>query len=293
MKLKIFVFFIIIALFSNCNKESVQISPDNEIEKISSKLMNSEIFSSSLDSIINNTMTILQEINSAGGKKLVKEYLTLSSKNPSYNQLSKFYSNNNLDTEKLLFLNAKNLANVLVIIENHPELSSKDGETQSNVFYNIAENLKSTSYISNTKIRKYANKKLNPFKNKIQSSLSASNNEPTTPDDPKVPESSLSWQQVGSCALTSVGGAIAGSTKLFKQLHGVITGYNLGYSAIVNVATSAFRTFAGSNAAGMAITFGVCIAAEIIFGDEEMPVPALDTTEWAIPDEPLVELIEN
>lgn len=178
-------------------------------------------------------------------------------------------------------------------MKEHPELSSEEEGIQSDVFFSMASALKSGNDFSATKLKKFMGKKIDLFSdNEIRISKRASSGGSTVPDDdPSEPVSGdLTWQDVGACALEAVGGAIAGSFKLFKQLHGVITGYNLGYSGIVNVATSAFRTVAGSSAPVMAITFGFCIAREVIFGDEEeidsddtdvdFDLP-IDSIEWA------------
>lgn len=279
-----FLFFTASTL-SSCKKNStLSMVEKSKVEKISDNLVNSEIFATSLDSIVNNTIMIFSEVNKVGGKKLLSDYISLTKRNPSYLDLKKFYVDNNLDDEKLLSLHARNLANVLVIMQKHPELSSEDASTQADVFYNISANLRSDQDFSGTKIQKLVGKRVNLFKQNNQEISLRASGEPTTPDpNPSGPVGDMTWQTVGACALNAVGGAIAGSFKLFKQLHSVITGYNLGYSAVVNVATSAFRTFAGSNAAGMAITFGVCIAAEYLFGDNEVPIPPTDTLEWALP----------
>ena len=275
-----FFFFCSIIIFNSCKKESsLSVKENNKIDEISNNLVNSETFASSLDSIVVNTMIIFKELNKSGGVALVKDYVNLSKLNPSYNDLNEFYLKNNLDAEKFLSLNAKNLANVLVIMNKHPELTQENAEIQSDVFYNISTRLRTNHELSGTKIARLMGKKLNPFKDDTKRiGLRASGDDSTTPDtDPSQPPADMTWQDVGACALEAVGGAIVGSFKLFKQLHGVITGYNLGYKGIVNVATSAFRTAVGSNAAGMAITFGICIAKEYFFGSEVTAPP----TDWA------------
>ncbi|KXH84858.1 hypothetical protein [Chryseobacterium kwangjuense] len=273
-------FFCSVIILNSCKKDSsLPVNEGNKIDEISNNLVNSETFASSLDSIVLNTMVIFKELNKVGGVALVKDYVNLSKLNPSYNDLKEFYLKNNLDAERFLLLHAKNLANVLVIMNKHPELTRENADIQSNVFYNISARLRTNYELSGTKIARLVGKKLNPFKDNARNiGLRASGDDPTTPDtDPSRPPADMTWQDVGACALEAVGGAIVGSFKLFKQLHGVITGYNLGYSGIVNVATSAFRTAVGSNAGVMAITFAVCIAKEYFFGNEVVPPP----TDWA------------
>lgn len=278
------VFFLGTALFlSACKKDLVQQQEVNKIDEISLSLENSDIFINSLDSIVNNTMAILNEINKVGGKQLLKEYMMISRQNPSYNDLKEFYVKNNLNDTKLLDLHTRNLANVLFIMSNHNELSSEDANIQSAVFFKISQNLQ-TNNLKNTKLKKVSTLRYNRLSiNKLASSEMPE--EPIDPEEPPIDppgDMDLTWQEVGACALQTVGGAVAGSFKLFKQLHSVITGYNLGWRGIVNVSRSAFQTFAGSNAPGMAIGFAFCIAEKVFF-DEDVPEPPIniDTIQWA------------
>lgn len=277
-----------------CRKNaSVTEQTNQKVETYATQLINDESFAFSVNNIVNNTRSIFKIIQKKGGKKLLKNYMKLAKTNPSYNQLKGFYIANNIDTAKMLQLHSENLASVLFILDQNPSFAEENPEIQSKVLSHISSTMNRMNFDSrykNSPIIAYA-------KNDKEKVGSAENNftrmndpeeQPDDPDDPITED--LGWESVAKCAVETIGGAIAGSTSLFKSLYNVITGYNLGFSGIVRVATSAFKTFMGSNAAGMAITFGTCLIVEAIWGDNEPPdddttiYPILDTINFPVPD---------
>jgi hypothetical protein len=232
-------------------------------------------------------------IKKTGGKTLLKSYIELSRLNPSYEQLKEFYITNKIDTTIMLQLHAENLASILYIMDKNPTFAEENPETQTEVFSNIASTIRQkdfTSKFKNAPIAAYAgsskgNKDAVDVVDK-DSPMASANEE--VPEDSEeditiVDGGDLSWSEVASCALEAIGSAVIGSAGLIKNLYNVITGYNLGYSGIVRVATSAFKTFAGSNAVGMAIGFGVCVVFATFWDAVDEP-PAEDTTIYSTLD---------
>lgn len=269
-------------LLFGCAKSKETERQETKVGLYKQQLLNDEIFSKSLDNIVNNTITISKTVQSKGGQELVKQYLKLSSSNPTYNQLKQFYLENHIDTTSMLSLHIQNVANVLYFLNENKNFAEENSELQSLVLADVSKTIKGKGFsimYKNSPISAYTNKKWTKLNNTTSGTIKRSVDPEEPPvDDPPIEEGDLSWEEVAGCAVSTLTGAISGSTGLIRNLYNVITGYNLGFSGIVKVATSAFRTFAGSNAVGMAIGLGTCVGlAALDWGDAEEP-PTLDTT---------------
>ena len=214
-----------------------------------------------LDKFIINSADMYDLVEEKGGIYLLNQYESLMNSYTSYSQVESFYLANQIDTGLMIQKHAEPIAAWLKLLKENPQFSDLSASEQLTVINNIENTLLNTSFISDnpgnilvTKFQQAYNRQLA----KIGQNNGGFRKISTARVD-------LTLNEVIACGLEALGGAIANGYNTWRTLYGIITGYNLGWSGIVNVSKSALRTVLGSNVGGMVIIFGFCVASAAFF----------------------------
>jgi hypothetical protein len=189
-------------------------------------------------------------IGMAGGEGAVQEHHDLINNFKTYSSVQDFYLNLGIDTAIMLEYHVEPTAAYVYLCDLNPEFAELTQQQQLDVLSNIKSMLMDSNF-------RNANPN-NPLVMKIYDVSNRFNGSLTT-------RMNVSLDDVVECAFGALGGAVASSYSLIRDLWSVINGYNLGYSGIARVARSAFRTAVGSNVAGIAINFAFCIVGTSLF----------------------------
>ena len=216
----------------------------------SERFMNDSGFAIVLDKFIYSSMNMHSLIGIAGGEKAIQDHHDLINSYKSYSSVQEFYLNLSVDTASMLQYHVEPTAAYLYLWELNPDFAELSMEQQLSVIANIKSKLLDPSYRSSNPNNQLV-KMITDFTTQINGRVTA--------------RASISIEDVVECAFGAIGGAVAGSYGLIRELWNVINGYNLGYSGIARVARSAFRTVVGGNVAGVAINFAFCIVGTSFF----------------------------
>jgi len=203
-----------------------------------------------IDKFGNNAFNIFKTLHEIGGDDLMKEYSGLISSYTDYRQIEQFYEDHKIDPDMMLTSKAEILASLLLLYKDHPDFYALKLNEQITVITNVFKTLKSSEY--------RANNPKNPVVLRYNQVIAL-------PNGGAPSMARLTMDEVGDCLEDAIIGGIANSIGVIRNLYNVITGYNLGFSGIVNVAKSALRTIVGSSAIGALVGFGLCCAWEAIW----------------------------
>lgn len=261
--------------FSSCSKEkTVPSQKENELESVSQEsltarpivrtdeyytqlILNQSIsvnadykrFSFVLDKYANSTFSIVQELFAKGGINLVNQWKSKISSNIRYSDLSKFYSQHNIDTFAMIDKKTETIGALASFLQATPEFHSLDQSRQIVVIARVFDSLKAENY------------RINNPTNPLVLAYNSIINKFTTGGGVL---SRLTADEVSDCLRDAIIGTIVGSVALIRDLVNVINGTNLGWSGIKRVAGSFLKTLGGTAVLG-AVGFGLCIAWETFF----------------------------
>jgi len=207
-------------------------------------------FSFVLEKFANNSFNIVKELHNQGGINLVNEWKDLITSQPSYSELSEFYSQNGLDTAQMLDEKAEILGSLASFYEATPEFYELEPSSQISILDSVFEVLKSEEYRNNNPD--------NPLVVTINNIIETFTNSGNL-------TARLTTDEVMGCLGNAIATTVASAWQLVSNFVSVINGTNLGWSGIKNLAKSFLRTLAGSHAITGIVTFGVCIAWEVFF----------------------------
>lgn len=207
-----------------------------------------------IDKFGNNAYGMAGAVFTRGGQKAVNDYNKVIHQHSSYNEVGQFYVQHALNKEAMLNAHAEILASLLYVYRQHPAFYALDVGQQQAVVSNVLAALKDPAF-RNANAGSPVVKAYNKLRDRVHTASGAGGK--------------LTMDEVNDCLKGAVIGAIAGLLKNVEILYKVISGYNLGWSGIVNVAKSALQSALGSTAVGTLVSFGLCIAWDFI--DDYIP----------------------
>lgn len=222
----------------------------NYVNYFSQYFLNDYSFALVIDKFGNNAIDMATLVNNQGGLPLVSQYGTMVSSYSSYSQFQGFCLQNGIDTSAMLNEHAEILGSVFNLNVSNPQFYNLDYSSQLSVITNVLNTLDSEDFRANN-----PNSPVVIAYNLILDRVAASGNIAAR----------LTMDEVEDCLKDAIIGGIASTYNTVRQLWSVLTGYNLGWGGMVNVAKSALRSIIGSSAAGALVTFGLCIAWEIFW----------------------------
>lgn len=254
--------------FVSKNEPRSIVSPESQNQAISdpvsyysNQFLYDPSFALVMDKFMTNSADMYDLVEDEGGIYLLNQYESLMNSYTDYDQVESFYLTNQIDTAFMIQKHAEPIAAWLKLLKENPQFSDLSASEQLTVINNIENTLLNTSFISDnpgnilvTKFQQAYNRQLA----KIGQNNGGFRKISTARVD-------LTLNEVIACGLEALGGAIANGYNTWRTLYGIITGYNLGWSGIVNVSKSALRTVLGSNVGGMVIIFAFCVASAAFF----------------------------
>lgn len=162
--------------------------------------------------------------------------------------MNDFYDNLSIDTVLMKEKHEETLASWINLLVKNPGYCDLSMNDQELVLYSLQETLSTDKFEDE-----------NPNNILVKTVRGVLN---TDPDSGKR---SITMKEATACVIGAVAGQLVSGWGLIKELVGVINGTNLGWSGIKAICGSALSTIMGSNVAGMAINFGICMALAWIF----------------------------
>jgi len=207
--------------------------------------LNDPAFAVVIDKFGNDAFTIVSTVQASGGNDALNSYNKIINTYSGYGEVEQFYSSYGIDKEAMLQLKANILASILYVYQQHPAFYNLTPEQQVMVIENVFTTLKDGAFRDANAVSPVV-KAYNALAQRVGAQQCNS--------------CKLTMDEVTDCLKGAVGGAIVGSIKVLRSLYNVITGYNLGWSGIVEVAKSALGTALKDTLVGALVGFGICVA---------------------------------
>ncbi len=230
---------------------SLQVETTVDLFAIASTFLNDSTFALVIEKVLNNSVETHQILGAQGGSPAVAEHDSLINSSPEFEDMINFYDSLGVDTSEVLTRQAEIFAVWLQLLDENPEFAELSLQDQLWVIDNVKDTLRTETF----RLENPNNILVQKFEDIIS----------IVSTDPEIIENGLTWGEVVECAANALGGAITSGWGTLRNLYNVITGYNLGWRGILNVAKSALGTLMHANAAGAAIGFGICVAGSAIF----------------------------
>jgi hypothetical protein len=224
--------------------------PDNPeiVAYYSAHFMNDADMALVFEKFMGGSINIRGAVLDAGGADALSEWDELIHGYSSYNEVNEFYDHLNMDTLAMKDKHAEALASWLNLLVKNPEFNDLSRNDQELVLDNLQNTLSADNF--------EAENPDNILVGTVRGVLNA---------NPDAANRSITMGEATSCVIAAVAGQFVNGWGVIKELVAVINGTNLGWSGIKAVCGSALSTIMGSNVAGMAINFGICMALAYIF----------------------------
>lgn len=178
----------------------------------------------------------------AGGDSALTEWDKLIQNYSAYSTVNDFYYTLSIDTIMMKEKHAETFASWINLLVKNPGYNDLSMNDQELVLYMLQKTLTDKF------------EEQNPDNILVMTIRGMINSDPT------VANKGITMSEATGCLVGAVAGQIINGWGLIKELVAVINGTNLGWSGIKAVCGSALSTIMGSNVAGMAISFGICMA---------------------------------